>query len=69
MEKTKCLYFSENQVKLEPQKVILNGDPLPWVKHGQHLGNELHTEINIGLHCPDTSHDLLMKYFLTKYTL
>ena len=60
--KTKCLYFTENQVKPEPQKVILNGDPLPWVPHGKHLGNELNTAINIGLHCPDTSHDLLMKH-------
>ena len=31
------------------------------MKHGQHLGNELNTGINIGLHCPDTSHDLLIK--------
>ena len=59
--KTKCLYLTEKQEKPEPEKVILNNDPLPWVKNAQHLGNQLNTNINIAIHCPDTSQDLLMK--------
>ena len=44
-----------------PSPVILNGDPLPWVKTGNHLGNELTISINGDFRCPDTEHNLLKK--------
>ena len=55
------MYLTEKLIKIKPEKVILNKDPLPWVDDAQHLGNLLNTKVNIDIHCPDTSQDLLIK--------
>ena len=52
--KTKCLYFSMNENKTDPEKVILNGDKLPWVSTAKHLGNVINTNINKNFCHPDT---------------
>ena len=42
--KTKCIAFLDRDRPL--RQVILCGDPLPWVKHGKHLGNTIENRIN-----------------------
>ena len=59
--KTKCLYFSMNQNKSDPEKVTLNGDKLPWVSNAKHLGNVINTDITKHFCYPVTSKDLLIK--------
>ena len=39
--KTKCIVFSNKELKWSPAPVILNGNPLPWVKSGKYLGCKL----------------------------
>ena len=51
--KTKCLAFTYK--KKELQKMMLCGNPLPWVEHCKHLGNYLENKID-GL-----KHDLRIK--------
>ena len=41
--KTKCLLFRLHNREESPAKIILNGQPLPWVDHAAHLGHEFHT--------------------------
>ena len=42
--KTKCLAFLKAERKLP--SIILNGNPLPWVKEGIHLGNNIENKYN-----------------------
>ena len=42
--KTKCLKFLKNEREIT--KVNLGNDPLPWVSHAKHLGNNLENIIN-----------------------
>ena len=44
--KTKGMVFTPNEKKIEPEKLILNGDPLPWVTHAKYLGNLIENVIN-----------------------
>ena len=37
--KTKCIHFSKQKPELA--KIMLNGDPLPWVDSALHVGNTL----------------------------
>ena len=50
--KTKCIIFSK---KSKDQKdvapIILNGDPLPWVKKLKHLGNILPSDNSMKIDC------------------
>ena len=50
--KTKCIIFSK---KSKDQKdvapIILNGDPLPWVKQLKHLGNILQCDNSMKIDC------------------
>jgi len=46
--KTKGIIFSKKPLKLEPEPVKLNGNPLPWVKQARYLGNTVEC-VPIGL--------------------
>ena len=37
--KTKCIHFSKQKIELA--RILLNGDPLPWVDSALHVGNTL----------------------------
>ena len=39
--KTKGIIFSRKPLKLEPEPVKLDGNPLPWVKQAKYLGNTI----------------------------
>ena len=39
--KTKGIIFSRKELRFEPEPLILNGNPLPWVKKSKYLGNEI----------------------------
>ena len=41
--KTKCLLFQLHNREMPPVRILLNGQPLPWVPHAAHLGHEFHT--------------------------
>jgi hypothetical protein len=38
---TKGIIFSSKQQVTDPEPLILNGTPLPWVTSGKYLGNRL----------------------------
>jgi len=59
--KTKCLYYTTKTIRILPEPVILNKNPLPWVDVANHLGNELSVNMNHTLCCLETKHDLLVK--------
>ena len=59
--KTKCMYYTMQSKAKDPEKVILNGDPLPWVEKAKHLGHMLTTEIIKEYAYPNTNNDLLVK--------
>ena len=59
--KTKCMYYTMKPKAKEPEHVILNGDPLPWVEKAKHLGHILTTVINKEYCYPNTNNDLLVK--------
>ena len=59
--KTKCLYYTTKTIRILPEPVILNKNPLPWVDVANHLGNELSVNINHTLCCLETKYDLLVK--------
>ena len=42
--KTKCLAFLKQDRELP--SIVINGNPLPWVKEGIHLGNNIDTSYN-----------------------
>ena len=42
--KTKGIYFCGEKNKNYPDKILLNGEPLPWVVTGLHLGHTLHQD-------------------------
>ena len=43
--KTKCIIFTKvKAAKLNVAPIILNGNPLPWVKSIKHLGNTLQSD-------------------------
>ena len=37
--KTKGMIFSRRPLKFDPEPLLLNGNPLPWVKKAKYLGN------------------------------
>ena len=39
--KTKGIIFTNKETKADPEPLLLNGNPLPWVKSGKYLGNKL----------------------------
>ena len=44
--KTKGMIFTPDEKNIEPEKVILNGNPLPWVSQAKYLGNILENVID-----------------------
>ena len=50
--KTKCIIFSPKEnTRIGIDKVILNGNPLPWVTEVNHLGNLLQSDNSFKLDC------------------
>ena len=48
--KTKCIVFSRKKV-CDVAPILLNGDPLPWVKEVKHLGNTLQADNTMKTDC------------------
>ena len=48
--KTKCIIFTSGKIP-EAEKIILNGDPLPWVGEIKHLGNILQSNNSMKSDC------------------
>ena len=48
--KTKCIIFTRGK-ESEVSPIILNGDPLPWVKEIKHLGNILQSDNSMKTDC------------------
>ena len=55
------VYTFQKKPRDQIPKVILNGDPLPWVENAKHLGNDLSSKITVNPVACDTSSDLLQK--------
>ena len=50
--KTKCIVFSKKRKEqLGVAPVMLNGDPLPWVRQVKHLGNVLQCDNSMKIDC------------------
>ena len=50
--KTKCMIFSRKPKDLTgAAPIMLNGDPLPWVKQLKHLGNILQCDNSMKIDC------------------
>ena len=48
--KTKCIIFMKGKTP-EVEPILLNGDPLPWVKEVKHLGNTLQADNSMKTDC------------------
>ena len=59
--KTKCMFFSRERSSEKIDKVVLNGDMLPWVTTAKHLGNHLSSKLNLAFFCPESRTDMLCK--------
>ena len=50
--KTKCMYFCGRNGQVNyPAPVYLEGEPLPWVEHAEHLGHTLHQSVTMDKDC------------------
>ena len=48
--KTKCIMFSKSK-PADVAPILLNGDPLPWVREVKHLGNILQSDNSMKMDC------------------
>ena len=48
--KTKCIIFAKKKIS-DVTPILLNGDPLPWVKEVKHLGNILQSDNSMQKDC------------------
>ena len=48
--KTKCIMFSKSK-PTDVAPILLNGDPLPWVREVKHLGNILQSDNSMKMDC------------------
>ena len=48
--KTKCIIFSKKKTA-NVSPILLNGDPLPWVKQVKHLGNMMQSDNSMKVDC------------------
>ena len=44
--KTKGIIFSNSNMKMEPEKLVLSGNNLPWIDGAKYLGNTVTNKIN-----------------------